>query len=143
MDDSDSDSVDSDATTINEVTVKDQLTGIDAQLSSLNTEIDRRISNNENLEELSEILTNHKGSLNKIINDVNNEEEDKKRATVLLRTYIGLNNKIDDKRRSSKGGQRSKIKKRRFKSNKSNKSKGRKRSSRRRRISGKRICNKC
>ena len=68
--DSDSDSVDSNAKTINEVTVKDQLTGIDAQLSSLNTEIDRRISNNENLEELSEILTNHKGSLNKIINDV-------------------------------------------------------------------------
>jgi hypothetical protein len=69
-----------------------------------------------------------------------------KKADELINKYVEIRYLIDNTlvkkyprppRRTS-GGQRSKIKKRRFKSNKTNKSKGRKRPSRRRRISRKR-----
>jgi hypothetical protein len=93
------------------------------------------------------VLRNLLGLGTNIVNvmfNANEDEEVMQRVGTLNGEYSELQSEISGRingLRAQLGGQRSKIKKRRFKSyksNKTNKSKGRKRSSRRRRISRKR-----
>jgi hypothetical protein len=98
------------------------------------------------IDNLFKTLTNLKDSINLVkeqehaINGGLVSSANETKADELIKKYVKIRDKIDETLvkkypRTPSGGQRSKIKKRRFKSNKS---KGRKRTSRRRRISRKR-----